>query len=116
VIHNRSFDISAEFAILVRDDAGRLSGCILIKDPLFGSGPLRGYADADRVSFSVESAIGKIIARGLRSKDKISGTYVVAHYGARPDEEGTFTLQKASSGVPRTFPAAKCPTDAEVHK
>jgi S1-C subfamily serine protease len=117
VIHNTSANVSAEFALVVRDDAGRLSGCMLIKEPLFGSGALNGYADAAGISFFVTSAIGKITACGQKTNNKISGTYVVEHDGSRPDEEGTFTLRKISSeGMPIDFDPAKCPTDAEVHK
>lgn len=117
VIHNRFANVSAEFTIIVRDDAGRLSGCMLIKQPLFGSGSLQGYADVDGVSLVVTSAIGRITARGNRSGDKLSGTYVVEHEGARPDEEGTFTLRKVNSeGLPTDFDPKKCPTDAEVHE
>jgi S1-C subfamily serine protease len=117
VIHNESSNVSAEFAIFVNDDAGQLSGCMLISQPLFGSGTLEGSADADKLVFSVTSAIGKITALGTRKENEISGTYVVEHGGSRPDEEGSFTLHKESSkGLPADFDPAKCPTDAEVHK
>lgn len=117
VIHNSSSNFSAEFAIFVNDDAGQLSGCMLINQPLFGSGPLEGSADEDKLVFSVTSAIGKITALGTRKENEISGTYVVEHGGSRPDEEGSFTVQKVSSkGLPSDFDSEKCPTDAEVHK
>jgi hypothetical protein len=103
--------------MFVRDDSGHLSGCMLINQPLFGSGSLEGSADEDKLVFSVTSAIGKITALGTRREDEISGTYVVEHGGSRPDEEGSFTLHKVSSkGLPAYFDTAKCPTDAEVHK
>jgi hypothetical protein len=116
VVHNTSVNTSAEFAIIVRDDDGLLSGCMGVAAPLFGSGPLFGFASGDDVSFTVESSIGKITFKGHRSDATISGAYSVEHEN-RPNEEGTFTLQNGKSkGPSEGFDPAKCPSDAEIHR
>lgn len=68
VVHNQSANVSAQFAIFSKEDAGQLSGCMLVFRPLFGSGPLQGHVDGDKISFSVSSPIGKITAMGEESE------------------------------------------------
>jgi hypothetical protein len=116
IVHNQSANLSAEFGILVRDDEGLLSGCMIVKEPLFGSGPLTGIVQDNEVYFIVTSSIGKIEFSGTQKGRSVTGTYTVTHEG-RPDEQGTFTLQKANSKGPDSgFDTATCPTDAETHK
>lgn len=116
VVHNLSANVSAEFGIVIEDTSGVLSGCMGVKQPLFGSGPLAGFVDGSDVSFIVTSAIGKIAFTGQRSGGAITGTYTVQHEGA-PNEEGSFTLRKGNSEGPGSdFDVAQCPTDAEINK
>jgi hypothetical protein len=116
IVHNQSSDISAEFGIIIQDAGGALSGCMGVKEPLFGSGPLSGRATAGDVSFVATSAIGKITFVGQRRADAISGTYKVEHESG-PTELGTFTLSKVKSeGLASDFERQRCPTDAEVHQ
>jgi S1-C subfamily serine protease len=116
IVHNTSANVSAEFAITVRDVDGALSGCMGVAAPLFGSGPLAGLASGDDMSFTVKSPIGKITFKGHRTNESISGSYWVEHED-RPNEEGTFTLQKAKTqGPSENFNPAKCPSDAEIHQ
>ena len=75
--HNQSADLSAEFGILVLDNAGDLFGCMAVKQPLVGSGPLAGRVLGSDVSFVVTCPIGKITFVGLRDNTNISGTYAV---------------------------------------
>ena len=115
IVHNQSANLSAEFGILVRDDEGLLSGCMGVREPLFGSGPLSGVVRDNDVYFIVTSSIGKIEFTGLRKGGTVTGTYLVSHDG-RPDEQGSFTLQKGNSKGPDSgFDTATCPTDAEMH-
>jgi len=68
------------------------------------------------VYFIVTSSIGKIEFSGTQKGRSVTGTYTVTHEG-RPDEQGTFTLQKANSKGPDSgFDTATCPTDSETHK
>jgi S1-C subfamily serine protease len=116
IVHNQSANLSANFAIVVRDDEGILSGCMLVEAPLFGSGPVTGFVVGDDVSFAVTSPIGKITFTGRRSGGSVTGNYIVEHE-SRPAEQGTFTLEKAKSeGPSKGFDTANCPTDAEIHK
>jgi hypothetical protein len=116
IVHNESANLSAEFGIVVQDAGGTLSGCMGVKQPLFGSGPLMGSAKSAEVSFAVTSEIGTITFVGRRNSDKIDGTYKVQH-GIGPNETGTFALAKVKSGAPVYGPdLQKCPSDAEVHQ
>jgi hypothetical protein len=116
IVHNQSANISAEFGIVVQDAGGILSGCMVVKQPLFGSGPLSGRATGADVSFVVTSAIGKITFAGQSRENAISGTYRVEHERS-PTELGTFTLGKLKSeGTVSEFGYPRCPTDEEVHQ
>lgn len=116
VVHNLSSNTSAEFVIVVNESSGTLWGCMGVKQPLFGSGPLSGTFDGSRASFVVRSAIGEITFDGQLSGNELNGTYTVAHQNA-PGEEGTFTLRKAGSkGLPSSFDTSNCLTDAEMNR
>jgi len=115
-IYNQSANISSSFAVVVQNVGGVLSGCMGVKPPLFGSGPVSGQAVGADVSFVVTSAIGRITFVGLRSADTINGTYRVEHE-SRPTELGTFTVAKVTSEEPVDgSDLQNCPTDAEVHQ
>ncbi len=116
IVHNESANLSAEFGIVVQDAGSVLSGCMSVKQPLFGSGPLSGRAAGSDVSFVVASAIGKITFVGRGRTDAISGTYKVERTNS-PTELGTFTLDKIKSEGPGgDFDRQNCPTDTEVHQ
>ncbi|MCL5287356.1 MAG: S1C family serine protease [Acidobacteria bacterium] len=116
IVHNKSANLSAEFALLIRDDHGVLSGCFLVAQPLFGSGPLSGFTVDSDISFDVTSAIGTISFTGKMLGPAINGEYTVERAGGGT-EEGTFTVRKLSSAGPRrNFDPTKCPTDAEVNQ
>jgi len=116
IVHNQSVNLSAESWALVRDDEGFLSGCMGVKQPLFGSGPLSGFVQGSDVYFVVTSSIFEIQFTGTQKGGSVTGTYIVKHEGS-PDQQGRFTLQKANSKGPESsFDTANCPTDAEIHK
>ncbi len=116
IVHNKTANLSAEFSIIVNDVGGVITGCMGVRQPLFGSGPLTGRVDGANISFVVTSAIGKITFVGQRNNSDITGTYTVERQGS-PDQQGNFTLNKVKSdGWPSNFDTANCPTDAEVHK
>lgn len=116
IVYNQSAGLSSEFGIIVQETEGFLSGCMGVRQPLFGSGPLAGFTADSDVSFVVTSAIGKITLWGHRQDGAIIGTYTVEHEGA-PDEKGTFTLKKVAVEGPRSdFDTANCPSDAEINK
>ncbi len=116
IVHNQSVGMSAEFAIVISDSEGNLAGCMGVKQPLFGSGPLGGFISDSDVAFIVTSAIGKITFQGKRRGTGISGIYTVEG----PDgtkQQGTFTLQRTSrKGPAENLNSSDCPTDAELHE
>ena len=116
IVHNKTASLSAEFWIIINDAGDVITGCMGVRQPLFGSGPLTGRVDGADVSFVVTSAIGKIKFIGQRNNTDVNGTYTVEREGF-PDQQGNFTLNKSKSqGLARDFDTANCPTDAEVHK
>lgn len=116
VVHNVTSKVSAEFGIIVNESDGVLSGCMGVRQPLFGSGALTGVVNDSNVFFVVTSAIGEINFEGQRSGSSLNGTYTVTH-DAAPTEEGTFTLRKSKSqSLPSGFDTATCPTDAEMNQ
>src|SRR3989441_9321275 len=82
IVHNQSANLSAEFWIIVNETHGVLSGCMGVRQPLFGSGPLSGFVAGPDVSFIVTSAIGTITFVGVREKGAINGTYTVERQSA----------------------------------
>ena len=115
IVHNLSADLSAGFEVLVEDREGSLSGCMGVVQPLFGSGPVEGYAQGDDATFTVKSAIGKIVFSGHRIGRTINGTYTVDHGGGM-SEEGRFTLKRTNKqGPSESFDTVNCPTDAEMN-
>jgi hypothetical protein len=116
IVHNLSSGVSAEFGILVLDNEGNLSGCMAVKQPLFGSGPLSGHVSGSDVTFVVTSTVGKLTFVGLRDDTNISGTYTVDHVSS-PAETGTFRIGKIKSEIPGSYIRNQiCPTDGEVNE
>jgi S1-C subfamily serine protease len=116
IVHNKTGSVSAEFGIIVNDVEGVITGCMGVRQPLFGSGPLMGFTKDADIAFVVTSAIGKITFVGKRHETDITGTYTVTGESVS-DQEGTFTLHRATSeGLRSNFDTANCPTDAEVHR
>jgi hypothetical protein len=116
IVHNETADLSAEFGIFINDLGGVITGCMGVRQPLFGSGPLTGVVNDSHIFFVVTSAIGKISFVGERHNTEINGTYTVERKGS-PDQHGNFTLHRVKTGgLSSNFNTANCPTDAEVHK
>jgi hypothetical protein len=113
-VHNDTADISAGFALFVQDTSGDLSGCLAVLLPLGGSGPIAGSESGSDVSFVATSAGEKITFTGERTKDSITGTYVVEK-AAGSEEEGKFYAKRKKildKGSQLDF--ANCPTDADL--
>lgn len=116
IVHNNTGGLSAQFVIIVNQASGVIRGCMAVQEPLFGSGPLIGRVEEPTVSFSVTSAIGRIIFVGQRNNMDVTGTYTVESAGL-PNQLGNFTLHKTNDkGLATGFSTANCPTDAEIHK
>jgi hypothetical protein len=94
-VHNVTAAVSADFAITLQDSGGTLSGAMTVKPPLYGSGPLKGFANGADVAFTVTSSTGKIAFTGTRIKHNITGTYTVTQPSGWI-EKGTFSLDRTS--------------------
>jgi len=113
-VHNNTADISAGFALFVQDTSGDLSGCLAVLLPLAGSGPIAGSESGSDVSFVATSTGEKITFTGERTKDAITGTYVVEK-AVGSEEEGKFYAKRTKildKGSQLDF--ANCPTDADL--
>jgi len=108
-VRNQTASLSADFGIIVDDKNGILSGCMAVKPPLFGSGPLSGVVKGQDVSFSVVSSIGEIAFNGRHENNEVQGTYTVRHPSGAPNEEGTFVLREVKSLEIRNSADAACP-------
>ncbi len=116
-VHNLTADVRANFGVFVEEDQGLLWGCMAVRRPLYGSGPLYGSVEGTNVNFSVNSSALKLDFSGVRSGKRLSGTYTVEN----PDgasQEGEFLLERSDyKRLPRSFdPAKDCPTDADMNK
>ena len=88
-VHNTSVNLTANFGIFIKESNGIISGCMAVRSPLFGSGPLHGSMDQDALRFDVISAAFTIRFTGIRTGRGLSGTYTVL----KPDgtsEQGEF--------------------------
>lgn len=113
-IHNKTADKSTRFEVKIRNDEGRLAGCIGIAEPLYGSGPLKGLGKDGTVTFTVDGDKFDLIFRGKSENGRISGTYTVSptDVGAVVAQDGEFSLEKTGS---KPLLIQPCPTDAEVN-
>jgi hypothetical protein len=117
VVYNKTAAVSAQFGTIFLEKEGILTGCMGVKRPLFGSGPLAGYISGSDVSFVVTGALGRITFSGKRRKSALGGTYTVQHPDGT-EEQGNFNLQRTSSkgwdqGTAST--SSDCPTDADFN-
>jgi hypothetical protein len=110
-VRNQTAGLSADFGIVIEDKGGVLSGCMAVKPPLFGSGPLSCVVYGPDVSFTVVSSIGEIAFGGRNENDGIQGTYAVRHPNGTANEEGTFVLRQVKSQGIRNTVEADCPKE-----
>jgi len=116
-VHNLTADLTAHFGVFVVDNRGVLSGCMGVKKPLGGSGPLSGVESGAGVQFDVRSAGFTIQFNGQRDGNSVSGTYEVLHPNGN-SEQGEFRLErKDSARLPQTFDLQNdCPTDSTFNQ
>lgn len=88
-VHNQTVNLSSTFkAVIHQTKAGLLLGCMEVKPPLYGSGPLRGSIVGSHVNFVVTD----ITFEGEASKAGITGSYVVTRQAG--NQSGNFRLTK----------------------
>lgn len=115
-VHNLSADLQANFGIFIEQSQEAIYGCMAVRKPLFGSGSLLGSVSGTLVRFDVTSPSFQIQFEGVRSGNRVSGTYSVPS----PDgtyQRGEFVLDKADGKrLPHDFdPQKDCPTDADMN-
>jgi S1-C subfamily serine protease len=116
-VHNLTADVTANFGIFVEEDQGVVWGCMAVRSPLYGSGPLYGSVQGKDINFTVNSSIGRIDFSGIREGRQISGSYSVENtHGTL--QQGEFVLRRDDfKRLPESFdPTKDCPTDADMNK
>ena len=114
-IHNRTADKSAQFDVKIRNEDGKLAGCVGIVKPLYGSGPLEGLMKDGALTFSVKLSGFDLNFRAKNDNGMITGTYTVlpAIPSSASPQEGEVSLKKVDS---KQLLLQPCPTDGEVNQ
>jgi len=115
-VHNLTADLEANFGIFIEENHSTISGCMVVRKPLYGSGPLFGAVNGTLVQFDVTGPPW-IHFDGELSGNRISGSYRVQSPGGAV-ENGEFILDKADAKrLPAGFdPQKDCPTDADINR
>jgi S1-C subfamily serine protease len=116
-VHNLDSDLRALFGIFVEQKGQIVLGCMAVRAPLYGSGPLTGLVDGAEVQFDVTSGLFTIHFQGQKQGTHLSGTYRVLAPDA-PTQYGEFALEKKDGKqLPNNFePDKDCPTDTDMNK
>jgi hypothetical protein len=113
-VHNLTIDTTASLQVEVRDTAGKLSGCLGVVKPLYGSGPLTGSMKNGTVTFVVKGTGFDLLFRGKNNNGEIAGTYTVSPADgsvSSQQQNGEFSLERKES---KDSLIQRCPTDAEM--
>jgi S1-C subfamily serine protease len=116
-VHNLTADVTANFGIFLEEDQGLLWGCMAVRRPLYGSGPLYGDVNGASINFSVNSSVMRIDFNGVRSGRRLSGTYTVENSDGT-SQQGEFFLERSDhKRLPPGFdPIKDCPKDADMNQ
>ena len=110
-VHNSSVSVTAAFSIAIQREGETVQGCMIVRPPLYGSGPLRGSIDRDSIRFNVTSPLFHIRFDGTTEDTGISGTYVVTWPQL---QNGHFELERTSADAPgAASDPQKCFVDAK---
>jgi len=114
---NLTAGITADFGILVYEHQGLLQGCLGVKAPLYGSGPLQGSVQGDVVQFDVTAPSVFLHFDGRKSDEGLAGTYSAFPQGGS-QQSGDFSLERQplKRSIKNFNPQTDCPTDAEMNR
>jgi hypothetical protein len=107
---NKTANQSAPVELALKESHGSLSGCLVVKRPLFGSGPVTGSVHDGAIEFVAHSQGFNIKFAGQQRGDKLSGTYVVMRTQAG-NEDGSFVLTRSPSALADGTQATNCRGD-----
>jgi S1-C subfamily serine protease len=113
---NITAGLSADLFVIFLQKGDHLYGCMGVKEPLYGSGPLEGQIQGSDISFEVKSPAFVIEFSGKRVGGDVDGTYLVAP-STGGAQQGEFHLGKDSSKrMEEVLDPRSCPTDSEMNK
>jgi hypothetical protein len=107
---NTTVNQSAQVELAIRQSQENLTGCLLVRRPLFGSGQVTGSVHGNAVEFVANSSLFDIKFNGQKDGDKMSGTYIVTR-GGIGIQHGTFTLSRTSTPLPDGLTSSDCRND-----
>jgi hypothetical protein len=97
-VHNITADLDAFFYVQMVSPDNAIKGCMQVSAPLYGTGPIVGFLDGDKLKFDLREPGMFIQFEGTRIGQTIEGKYVVnANSDAR--QTGQFTLHQDSTRV-----------------
>lgn len=113
-VHNLTVNKASTIEARIRNEGGKIAGCVGIVEPLYGSGPIQGEMKGGLVTFAAHLNGFEIQFRAQSENGKITGTYTVEPTNATgtPMQKGEFTLNKTGLQPLLVRP---CPTDAEMN-
>ena len=116
-VHNLSANLTANFVILIEEHQGTIQGCLGVRAPLYGSGPLQGVVNGEDFQFDVTSPSFYLHFEGRRSSKELSGKYTALAQGGT-EQHGEFVLEKQDSKryFKKFDPQTDCPTDADMNR
>jgi len=93
-VHNQTVNLSSSFVVVFNQrKAGVLEGCMEVKPPLYGSGPLHGSIRGSHIDF----VVADIRLQGDALKNAVTGSYVVSRQDGQ--QLGDFRLTKQSGSA-----------------
>lgn len=111
VVHNKTADEYAEFNVQMVVPANAIKGCMQVKLPLYGTGPIQGTVNNRDFSFILNGSGMTIQFKGRRTGRTIRGTYVLATSAGQ--QLGDFMLHQKSTQVlsPNVVDTENCPSN-----
>jgi hypothetical protein len=111
VVHNKTADEYAQFNVQMVAPENGIKGCMQVKLPLYGTGPIHGSVDNRNVNFILNGSGMTIQFKGRRSGRSIKGTYVVTTSAGQ--QLGDFTLHQNSTQLlsPNVVDIESCPSN-----
>jgi hypothetical protein len=94
VVTNKTANLSADFSVQIVHLGNSIRGCMQVKPPLYGTGPLKGTIQGENYNFVTNGVGISIEFTGRRSGQFITGTYVVTN--TLRQQLGEFRLQESS--------------------
>jgi DnaJ domain len=109
-VTNQTVNQSAEVELAIDQNNGALSGCLVVKRPLYGSGKVTGTAHNGVFEFVAHSSLFDIKFNGQKDGEQMNGTYTVVR-GGTGIQKGTFKFAQSRTLLRDGLHATNCTQD-----